>query len=268
MVTRRQARVLAWLGALILALALAIAASGCASDEPEVEQETAATTETAAPSVELQDLTTEVTDGKALHFTASTGAKLSGEGGRFAIELSGVYVNRGHHPMPGGVSDLPLLACVTQPCEWTLLPDDATTYEFQAFLVNLDTRKATAKSALVEAVWKAPPRPDAFKFLINGKNLPLVPLDGVDEYLDAPVGKLQAEARWTTDTKGTGYYVVVSTTVPEKRDHAKCTTGTSCLVPTKVPIKDGQEMTWEVTVMTTRGDKVATALRVCLVGRA
>jgi hypothetical protein len=264
-VTRGQAGVLAWLGALFLALA--ITSSGCASDDPEVEPETASTTEAAAPTVELQDLTTEVTGGKALHFTASTGAKLSGEGGRFAVELSGVDLAGGHHPMPGA-SDLAMLGCVVTPCEWTVVPDDAGTYEFQAFLINLDTQKSTAKSAALQAVWKAPPRPDDFKLLINGKNMPLVPLDGVDEYLDTPVGKLQVEARWTTDAEGTGYYVVVSTTVPEKRDHASCTTGTSCPVPAKVPIKDGQEMTWEVKVMTTRGDKVATALRVCLIGRA
>jgi hypothetical protein len=252
---------------LLLALALAMAASGCASDDPEVEPETAATTAAAVPlTVELQDGTSELTGGKALHFTASTGAKLSGEGGRFAVELSGVDLARGHHPKPGA-SDLKMLACVGPPCEWTLVPDATGTYEFQAFLINLETRKSTAKSAALQAVWKAPPRPDDFKLLINGKNMPLVPLDGVDDYLDTPVGKLQVEARWTTDTKGTGYYVVVSTGEPEKRDHATCTTGTSCLVPTKVPIEDGQEMTWEVRVMTTRGDKVAAALRVCLVGR-
>jgi hypothetical protein len=71
---------------LFLALALAIAASGCASDDPKVEPR-------AAPTVELQDRT-HVTGDKALHLTAATGAKLSGAGGRFAVELRGIDIER------------------------------------------------------------------------------------------------------------------------------------------------------------------------------
>ena len=86
--------------------------------------------------------------------------------------------------------------------------------------------------------------------------------------IDRPEPKVEVEARWTTEASGTGYYVVVSTAEPEKHDYATCRSGTSCLVPTKVPLVPEQTMSWPVTVKTTRGDKVASAFRVCLIGRA
>jgi hypothetical protein len=245
---------------LSAALALSIVSSGCASNDSESKGK-------AASTVTLRDRT-QLTGGKALHFTASTDAKLSADGGRFAIELRGIDLG----PAERATYDAPDYrdadVCVGNPCEWTVVPEEAATYEFRAFLLNLDTRKSTAQSPPVRAVWKAPPRPHDLQILINGKNKPLEPLNGADKYLETPAGKLQVEARWTTPAQGTGYYVVVSTAEPEKRDHAKCSTGTSCVVPKKVALLADQEMSWHVKVLTAKGDKVATAFRVCLVGRA
>ena len=88
---RRQPRVLALPGALLVAVALTFGASGCACDDESTVEATP--TPTAPPTVELLDRTADTGD-KALHFTASTGAKLSGAGGRFAIELRVVDLQR------------------------------------------------------------------------------------------------------------------------------------------------------------------------------
>ena len=61
---------------------------------------------------------------------------------------------------------------------------------------------------------------------------------------------------------------MISTAEPEERVHATCRTGTTCRAPTKVPILADQEMSWEVKVLTTRGNKQAEGFKVCLEGKA
>src|ERR1041385_3238551 len=74
-------------------------------------------------------------------------------------------------------------------------------------------------------------RPHNLKLLINGKRLAITPLtSSADNYVGTPAGKLRVEARWTTDARGTGYYIVISTTEPLLKEWARCSTGTSCLV--------------------------------------
>ena len=72
---------------------------------------------------------------------------------------------------------------------------------------------------------------------------------------------MQVEAKWTTDASGTGYYVKISA---DNRVYARCSTGTSCRVPGKVPLADNRLMTWTVELLTTKGNKVAGGFKVCL----
>ncbi len=217
-------------------------------------------------SIELQD-GSDATGGKALFFKASTDERLAGSGGDFALELRGIDVAH-----KNATYDRPTyhdkVRCIVLPCEWTVAPDAASTYEFRAFLIDQRKNKPAGKSAPVEVDWAAPPRPHALELLVNGKSMPVIPLDGGDEYIDIPAGKLQVEAQWTTDARDTGYVVVISTAEPQDRVYARCSTGTSCLVPVKVPILVDQEVSWVVEVLTTRGGKVVTGGRVCLDGRA
>jgi hypothetical protein len=105
--------------------------------------------------------------------------------------------------------------------------------------------------------------------LFNGKRLPITPLmGGTDNYVNIRTGRLRVEARWTTNARGTGYRVQISTTEPQARDYASCSTGTSCLVGIRVPIVVGQEMSWSVKILKTRTNKVVAGFKVCLVGHA
>ena len=47
-----------------------------------------------------------------------------------------------------------------------------------------------------------------------------------------------------------------------------CTSGTVCTVPGTVPIGDGQEMSWELKVLTITGNQGVVGYKVCLAGRA
>ena len=149
-----------------------------------------------------------------------------------------------------------------------LPPEAATTYEVKAFLVNLDSRKPVAESPPVRTIWSPPPRPQDIEVLVNGKKMPLTELKAGDIYIDVPAGKIEVEARWTNDIRDSGHYVVVATSAPKERVYATCRTGTSCPVPAKVPLVVDQEMSWQVRVMTTLGDKLADGKQVCLIGRA
>ena len=75
---------------------------------------------------------------------------------------------------------------------------------------------------------------------------------------------MQVEAVWIGDASGTGYEVAITNSRPPVDE--KCSTGTSCRVPQKVPILDTQEMTFMVKVLTTRGQKLVTGFKVCLKG--
>jgi hypothetical protein len=112
-------------------------------------------------------------------------------------------------------------------------------------------------------------RPHDLKLLINGKRLAITPLKATtDNYVPIRAGRLRVEARWTTNARGTGYRVQISTTEPQARDYASCSTGTSCLVGIRVPILVGQEMSWSVKILKTRTNGLAAGFKVCLVGRA
>jgi hypothetical protein len=109
-------------------------------------------------------------------------------------------------------------------------------------------------------------RPHALKLLINGKNWPLNTLNGSDDYLPIRAGRLRVQARWRTDARGTGYYVLISSTEPVNRNYARCFTGTSCLVPRRVPISVNQEMTLTVKVLTTNRNRLVAGFKACLIG--
>ena len=80
-------------------------------------------------------------------------------------------------------------------------------------------------------------------------------------------GKVNVVARWRTNARGTGYRVVVATTEPVEQTYAACSAGRSCRV-SKATISPGLEMTWKVTIVKTRGNRVVGGLLVCLVGRS
>jgi hypothetical protein len=246
------------LGAALASVALALAAAGCGGSSGSSGSGSGTEVILAGGP--------EATGGKALSFVASTEAPLRGAGGVHALELRGVDAD-------GDASfDEPDFRdpkrCTLPPCQWDVLPDKAATYEFRAFLVDVtDGDKTDGESAAVEAVWTAPPRPQEIELLINGKRQKITPLTGGDDYVGTPVGKLKAVARWATDARGTGYYVVLATTQPKKQTHATCRTGTTCSAPQAMPIGVDEEMTWEVRVVTVKGDRVVDGAKVCLVGR-
>jgi len=112
-------------------------------------------------------------------------------------------------------------------------------------------------------------RPHNIKVLINGKRFAIAALvGGADNYLPINAGRLRVEARWQGNARGSGYYVVISTTEPQRRDYKTCSVGTSCLVSQKAQILAGQEMTWTVRIIKTQGKRLAAGFKVCLVGRA
>ncbi len=136
---------------------------------------------------------------------------------------------------------------------------------------------ALLATAFVAVAWSVAPsgaatsrallRPHALKLLINGKTWPITQFNGLDRYTPIPAGRLRVEARWTTDARGTGYYVVISTTEPVKRNFRTCFAGTSCLVRQSVSILPGQEMSWTVKIMTVKGQRLVGGFMVCLDGK-
>jgi hypothetical protein len=50
--------------------------------------------------------------------------------------------------------------------------------------------------------------------------------------------------------------------------YATCTTGTTCNATRREPIRDDQEVSWKLELVTTQGEKVVMGFKVCLVGRA
>jgi hypothetical protein len=220
-----------------------------------------------SPSVVLQG-GSEATGGKALVFTATTDEELAQVkvGSNLGLELRGINLSDTPRATYDRADYVDKTRCAAEPCEWTLAPNTAGTYEFRAFVVDIRNGKsAGGSSEPVEVVWEAPPRPRALMLLVNGKRQPITPLDtGTDEYMDIPVGKLQVEAVWKGDASGTGYEVAITNSQPPVDE--SCSTGTSCRVPTKVPILDTQEMTFVVKVQTTRGQKLVQGFKVCLKG--
>jgi len=250
--SRALRRVVTSIGTLSLGLTLGLTA-GCGSSSPSVELEGG----------------TEATGGKALFFTATTQEKLAQAkaGSSLVLELRGIDLTRTPRATYDRADYVDKTRCAAPPCEWTVVPGAAATYEFRAFLLDFVNGETAGRSEPVEVVWDAPPRPRALKLLINGKPQPATPLESTaDEYIDIPAGKLQVEAVWTGDASGTGYEVAITNSQPPVDE--RCSTGTSCRVPADVPILDGQEMSWVVKVQTTRGQKLVTGFKVCLAGRA
>jgi hypothetical protein len=182
----------------VLALALIVTATGCGSSKTASNKSGAS-----KPGVELQS-DTHTTGGKALFFTASTGKKLAKAGGLYAVELRGVDLKRPQRAPYDRPDYLDRHRCDAKPCEWTVIPGPASTYEFRAFLIDLRSNESVGQSRPTQVVWTAPPRPQGLKFLVNGKTPPTTPLDGED-YSDMTAGRMQAEARWATDARDTGY---------------------------------------------------------------
>ena len=244
---------LASVGISLVALVVGATLTGCGSS---------------GPSIELEDAS-DVTGGKALLFKASTDAKLSGTvGGYYALELRGINVSRTEHATYDRPDYRDKVRCFVLPCEWTVIPDAAAKYEFRTFLIDQRKEKSAGESEPVEVDWAAPPRPHSLKLLFNGKSLPTLALDGGDEYIDFPAGKVHVEGQWTTDARDTGYHVVISTVAPQEKVFARCTAGTSCVVPVKTRLLVDREVSWVMTVVTTRGGKVVSGARVCLAGKA
>jgi hypothetical protein len=113
-------------------------------------------------------------------------------------------------------------------------------------------------------------KPHALKLLINGKQLPITPFAGPDRYNPIKASKLRVEARWKGSLNHTGYKVVITTTEPHARTWRTCSTGTSCLVGTRVPIQNGEEMSWTVRIMKIQPHlkQILAGFMVCLVRHA
>jgi len=109
-------------------------------------------------------------------------------------------------------------------------------------------------------------RPHNVKLFINGNRQPLL-ATGADEYKPFRARTLNVEARWTTNARGSGHYVVVTQGEPLGRTLARCTTGTSCKVRTPLPLAVGQEMTLSVKVLKKSNGRIVTTAKACLVGR-
>jgi hypothetical protein len=212
-----------------------------------------------SPPVKLEG-GTDAAGGKAMVFSASTDKQLASiPSGYYALELRGVDLDSGDTSFYRDKH-----RCVFKPCEWTVAPTKAATYQFKAYLINLRTNKDAGASKAVKVDWTPPPRPEAIKLFVNGTTPRTVPLDG-ESYVDFPPGPLQVEAKWTTDAGGTGYYVKIS---DEDREYARCSTGTSCLVQSKIPLKAAQELELTLELRTTKGDKVVGGFKVCLDGKS
>ena len=209
------------------------------------------------------DVTTHSTNGKALVFTASTDAQYaSGQGSLHALEL------RGFDSGSSGASfDKPTFTdpnrCIGgRTCQWTVAPGKAGDYQYKVFVLDLIHDKTAGESNAVKLNWAAPPHPQSITLSVNGKTPPSVPLSA-DHYSEFPAGPMQVQANWQGDATGTGYYVTIAI---DDKVYAKCSTGTSCSVPGKIPLPAGQEVSWVVQLNTTQGNKVAGGFKTCLKG--
>jgi hypothetical protein len=218
----------------------------------------------AAPTVQLTG-GGQAASGKSLPFAATTNAKL---GTRYAVELRGVDLKRKPRSSFVQPDYRDPRTCKAPPCRWGVTSQVPIDYEFRAFLVDTRNGVASAASAGIRGIWSSGPQPHAFKFFVNGKSMRLNALNSVDEYVPTRVGKLQVEARWTTDAAATAFSVVIATTEPQAFTYATCTKGTSCRVRARPSIKKDQEMSWTINVVTKKGRQLVIGYQVCLVGRS
>jgi hypothetical protein len=209
------------------------------------------------------EVTTKPAGGKALVFTASTNKKLASQkGGLYALELRGIDTDSAGASFdhPGYIDPNRCIGGST--CQWTVVPAKAARYEFKVFLLDYVHDNTAGESNAVKLRWAAPPRPAAIKLFVNGKTPPSVSL-AADHYSDFPAGPMQVEAKWTTDARDTGYYVRISV---DGRVYARCSTGTACPVSQRLPLNVGNEVSWMLELVTTRGNKVVGGFKVCLEG--
>jgi len=110
-------------------------------------------------------------------------------------------------------------------------------------------------------------RPHGLKLLINGKNWPLEALSTY-RYRPFSAGALRVKAQWTTDARGTGYHVVVALGETRARPLVRCKSGISCVVPNRLTLPVGREMTLQVKILKTSNNRLLTGYKACLIGRA
>jgi opacity protein-like surface antigen len=109
-------------------------------------------------------------------------------------------------------------------------------------------------------------QPHGLKLLINGKQLPITPFAGPDRYNPISASKLRVQAKWQGSLTGSGYKIEISTTEPTLKTWKSCSTGTSCLVAGRVPIVNGEQMSWTVRLMISKHHfvKIISGFMVCL----
>jgi len=234
----------------LAATVLVVVAVGCGSS----------TAGSSLPQNVHLELDTKATGGKALVISATPAKKIAEQKKiLYVLELRGIP--------SGGSFDHPSFVdedrCVGGGgCEWTVAPGKAGRYEYQVLLIDQIHDKNAGQSNAVKVNWTAPPRPRDITLFVNGKTPPSVSLSQ-DHYSEFPSSPMQVEAKWTTDLRGTGYYLTIS---DDYGPRARCSVGTSCRVPKKVPLPVGAEDSWTVELLTTKGDKIADGFKVCVEG--
>jgi hypothetical protein len=247
-------------GLTCLASAVAVVAvtGGCGSSE-------AASTRAAAslPTNVTLVASTKSTGGKAVVLTGTLSPGVSQKGHLYSMQVKGFEVGSGaSFDDPSYVNQDNCVGGST--CSWTVLPSKAGKYEYEVILSDLVHDNTVGEANAVKVKWTAPPRPKAIRLFVNGKTPPHVPLTG-DHYSKFPAGPMTVVAKWKTNARHTGYYVLISDDYGTK---VKCSTGTSCRVPKKVPLKAGSEDSWVMELVTTKGNKVATGFKACVNGVA
>jgi hypothetical protein len=109
-------------------------------------------------------------------------------------------------------------------------------------------------------------RPHALRLYVNGQYVQIVPIvGGSDDYAQLHAKTMLLEARWVGDAGGSGYYVRLSTDEPKTKVYATCTSGTSCKTPSPVPLGIDLETSWYIQIISTKGNKVVSGYKYCLV---
>ena len=137
-----------------------------------------------------------------------------------------------------------------------------------AALIGAAACLAVAPAAAPSGTAAGTTRPHAITLFIDGNKQRLVPIvGGSDNYFDFRQPWMIVEAKWAGEARGSGYFIRISTTEPQKKVYAACFSGTRCLVPGKVPVLIDEEMSWSVEVVKSATHEVVWGSKVCLVGR-
>jgi hypothetical protein len=199
-----------------------------------------------------------------VRFTASTDTRLGGPGGLY-VELRGFDLRRIPRP-PLDKPDLARTGCLSSPCSFDVGLPSGSNYAFRAVVIDSKTEKVVETSRPLLRSWRVLPfRNVALR--VNGKARPLVSMfSKTYDYRPIAAGPLRVEARWKGDARAKGYFIEISTTEPEEKRYARCTTGTSCRVAHKARIEVNQGMSWLVTFRRVDGTALD-GYRLYLVGR-